>query len=104
MTASNVATLIVASAAAGITKLSAGDVAIAAAAKPGATNGQLLKAIWSTRGAIRVQVAGAEDFGGMGIIKSDLTNVLKNLPLTDAAKFILTPRADGGADLVSVQG
>jgi len=81
-------------------KLNAGDIAIRDAQKP-CSNKTLLKAIWSTRGAVRVQVKGAEDFGGIAVIKSDITNVLKNLPADDRAGFVLIPRADG-ADLVSV--
>ena len=81
-------------------KLSAGDIAIRDAQKT-CTNAVLLKAIWSTRGNIRVQVKGADAFGGIAVIKSDITNVLKNLPPADQAGFVLLPRADG-ADLVSV--
>lgn len=79
-------------------KVSAGDAAIAACKKAGASNGTVLKAVWSTRGNIFADVAGFD--GGIAIIKSDLTAMLKALPADEASVFVLTPRADGsGADL-----
>jgi hypothetical protein len=85
-------------------KLNAGEKAIAAAQGATCNNAQLLKALWSTRGAIYVEVAGS---GGMKVqmIKSDLTNELKAAKADEVAKFRLVPRAgkDGGADLIPVQ-
>ena len=80
-------------------KKSAGDLAIEAAAKPGATNAQLLKAVWSTRGNVRAETKGFEF--GVAIIKSDLTGMLKVLPADEPAAFILTPLKDGGAMLTA---
>jgi hypothetical protein len=75
--------------------LTAGDVAIAAAALPGATVATLLKAVWSTRGFLRVPFGPCEAFGGLGVIKADLTGMLKALPPADPAPYILTPVAGG---------
>lgn len=78
--------------------VSAGDAAVKAAAVKGVNNATLLKAVWSTRGPIRVAVPGF-DFG-VAIIKSDLTALLKALPAADAATFTLVPAGDG-ADLIA---
>jgi hypothetical protein len=84
-----------------VAKLSAGDVAIAAAQVAGHTNKTLLKAVWSTRGNIKVQTPGFEF--GIAVIKSDLTNMLKVLPEGDKSAFVLKPLADGGAELLPVE-
>lgn len=85
-------------------KESAGDIAIREAAKPGATVKTLLKAVWSTRGFLRVNYGGASAYGGLGIIKADLTGgILKALPEAYPAPYILEP-ATGGAYLVPVEG
>ena len=83
--------------------LSAGDIAIAAAALPGANVATLLKAIWSTRGWLRVNYGPLTAFGGLSVIKSDVTGALKALPGDGPAPYILQP-AKGGAYLVPVDG
>lgn len=80
--------------------VSTAEFAIAEAAKPGANNGMLLKAIWSTRGNIYAPLAGFEF--DVAIVKSGLVADLKALSATDTAPFLLAPRADGGATLVPV--
>jgi hypothetical protein len=83
--------------------LSAGEIAIAAAALPGANVKTLLKAVWSTRGFLRVNFGDAASYGGLGIIKADLTaGILKALPESDPAPYLLVP-APGGAYLVPVE-
>ena len=83
--------------------LSAGDAAIISAAAPGANVATLLKAIWSTRGFLRVNYGPLTAFGGLSLIKSDVTGALKNLPGDAPAPYILQP-AKGGAYLVPVDG
>jgi hypothetical protein len=84
--------------------LTAGEIAIAAAALPGANVATLLKAVWSTRGYLRVNVGGATAYGGLGIIKADLTaGILKALPPAYPAPYLLEP-AVGGAYLTPVEG
>lgn len=81
----------------------AGETAIINAAKPGANVKTLLKAVWSTRGFLRVNVGGATAYGGLGIIKADLTaGILKALPEDYAAPYLLEPTA-GGAYLTPVE-
>lgn len=83
--------------------LTAGEIAIISAAAPGANVKTLLKAVWSTRGFLRVNVGGATAYGGLGIIKSDLTaGILKALPEDYPAPYLLTP-APGGAYLTPVE-
>lgn len=85
-------------------KLSAGEIAIARAALPGANCATLLKAVWSTRGFLRVNFGGAAAYGGLGLIKADLTGgILKALPGDYAAPYLLTP-VPGGAILTPVEG
>jgi hypothetical protein len=79
-------------------KQTAGDIAIAKAQVAGHSNATLLKAVWSTRGNIRVQTPGFEF--GIACIKSDLTGMLKVLPGDERSVFILKPMADGGAELI----
>jgi hypothetical protein len=79
-------------------KQTAGDIAIAKAQVAGHSNATLLKAVWSTRGNIRVQTPGFEF--GIACIKSDLTGMLKVLPGDEPSVFILKPMADGGAELI----
>jgi hypothetical protein len=74
-------------------KISAGDAAIAASKKAGASNKTLLKALWSTRGPIRVTVPGFEF--PVAIVKADMTKMLQALPADDVAGFLLTPDGDG---------
>jgi hypothetical protein len=81
-------------------KQTAGDIAIAAAQVAGHTNKTLLKAIWSTRGNVKVQTPGFEF--GIACIKSDLTSMLKVLPEGEKSAFVLKPLADGGAELIPV--
>lgn len=78
----------------------AGEIAIALAAVEGATVAVLLKAVWSTRGFLRVPYGSAEAFGGLGIVKSDLTRMLQALPPADPAPYRLIP-VEGGAMLVA---
>jgi hypothetical protein len=85
-------------------KLSAGDIAIARAALPGANVATLLKAVWSTRGFLRVNFGGAAAYGGLGLIKADLTGgILKALPGDYPAPYLLTP-CPGGSILTPVEG
>ncbi len=63
------------------------------------TCNDLLKAIWSSRGAVYAPIKGF-DFS-LAIVKSDLTTILKNGDLNAAAPFNLVQRPNnGGADLV----
>lgn len=77
---------------------SAGEIACEKAAVPGANVATLLKAVWSTRGFLRVNYGPSEAFGGLGIVKADLVGILKALPPADAAPYLLVP-VPGGAEL-----
>jgi hypothetical protein len=84
-------------------KLNAGDKAIKACQADGATNGQLQKAIWSTRGNIYVHPEGFNS--PVAIVKADMTTRLKSAKAEDLCGFHLKPRAgkDGGADLIAIK-
>lgn len=80
-------------------KLSAGEIAVKAVQVKGATNAVLLKAVWSTRGNIRVAVKGIPN--GVAVVKADLVKLIQAAAPAEISKFILTPTADG-ADLKAV--
>lgn len=65
------------------------------------TVADLTKAIWGSRGALYAPIAGYA-VKPLAIVKSDLTNILKDQKQEDPAPFNLVARPDGkGADLVA---
>jgi hypothetical protein len=75
-------------------KVSAGDVAIALALAGKASNDKFLKALWSIRGDLKVQMNGSDL--KVSIVKADMVNLHKGLPADEPAEFALKAEKDGG--------
>jgi hypothetical protein len=74
-------------------KISAGDAAIAVSKAPGAPASKVVKALWSIRGALKVQVQGSKAL--LPVVKAEIVRDLQALG-DKPAPFYLVPLAAAG--------